>query len=319
MSKLTLNQILSLISRLSHDDRNAITRKLNEVGVENKVFDMLEGRFDDQHCCPHCGDEAFTKFGRANNLQRYRCKGCLKTFNSMTGTPLARLRKKEDWFAFLNTLIESKSVRKAAAIVGVNRNTTFHWRHCFLRFISEDKADNLAGITEADETFFLYSEKGTKQLERPPRKRGGKASKRGLSSEQVCVLVARDRHGSTADFIAGRGSISTQALNTHLLPRLNHDSLLVSDKNRAYKKFSQETGIPYKAINAGKKRVESAFHVQNVNAYHSRLKSWMRRFNGVATKYLDNYLGWRRTLDTRKKVDPEQLLLSALGQHHQLL
>jgi hypothetical protein len=32
-------------------------------------------------------------------------------------------------------------------------------------------------------------------------------------------------------------------------------------------------------------------------AYDSRLKTWIRRFNGVATKYLDSYLGWFRTLD----------------------
>jgi hypothetical protein len=39
---------------------------------------------------------------------------------------------------------------------------------------------------------------------------------------------------------------------------------------------------------------EKIFHVQNVNAYHSRLKNWMRRFHGVATERLPSYLGWRR-------------------------
>jgi hypothetical protein len=36
---------------------------------------------------------------------------------------------------------------------------------------------------------------------------------------------------------------------------------------------------------------------QLVNAYHGRLKGWMARFHGVATKYLPNYLGWRRFLE----------------------
>ncbi|MFC1309479.1 MAG: transposase [gamma proteobacterium symbiont of Ctena orbiculata] len=74
----------------------------------------------------------------------------------------------------------------------------------------------------------------------------------------------------------------------------------MSDKNSAYLRFSRDTGITYHQVNVSQKqRVTGAFHVQNVNAYHSRLKIWMRRFNGVATKYLDNYLGWNRTLDTR--------------------
>ena len=44
-------------------------------------------------------------------------------------------------------------------------------------------------------------------------------------------------------------------------------------------------------------RVWFAGHRQNVNAYHGRLKEWLRRFHGVATKNLPNYLGWRRTLE----------------------
>jgi hypothetical protein len=39
---------------------------------------------------------------------------------------------------------------------------------------------------------------------------------------------------------------------------------------------------------------EAADHINNVNAYHGRLKEWMRRFHGVATKNLPSYLSWRR-------------------------
>ena len=35
-------------------------------------------------------------------------------------------------------------------------------------------------------------------------------------------------------------------------------------------------------------RVDGDLHLQNVNAYHARLKTWLRRFNGVASRYLDN-------------------------------
>jgi len=53
-------------------------------------------------------------------------------------------------------------------------------------------------------------------------------------------------------------------------------------------------------------------HIKNVNAYHSRLKGWMRRFNGVATKYLDNYLSWYRCLDEfNMDIDSLTILLRA--------
>jgi len=54
--------------------------------------------------------------------------------------------------------------------------------------------------------------------------------------------------------------------------------------------------------------------LQNVNSYGSRLKTWMRRFNGVATKYLGRYLGWRLRLEGYQSVITSELcLLEALG------
>ena len=57
---------------------------------------------------------------------------------------------------------------------------------------------------------------------------------------------------------------------------------------------------------------DGAFHVQNVNAYHGRLKGWMARFKGVATCYLSNYLGWRRALERAPEPNaPGTWLLAA--------
>jgi hypothetical protein len=45
-----------------------------------------------------------------------------------------------------------------------------------------------------------------------------------------------------------------------------------------------------------------------------RLKEWLRRFHGVATKNLPNYLGWRRTLEALgQQATPDDLLLGAIG------
>ena len=54
---------------------------------------------------------------------------------------------------------------------------------------------------------------------------------------------------------------------------------------------------------AGVRVKRGIFHIQNVNGHHSRLKGWMRRFNGVATRWLDNYLGWFRFIDRHGQMD----------------
>ena len=39
--------------------------------------------------CPHCAGTALYRHGQAHGLARYRCRTCGKTFNPLTGTPLA--------------------------------------------------------------------------------------------------------------------------------------------------------------------------------------------------------------------------------------
>jgi len=58
--------------------------------------------------CPHCGAVGVVKHGLDDNgQQRFRCRpplGC--TFNALTGTPLARMRKPEIWLAYAEALGE---------------------------------------------------------------------------------------------------------------------------------------------------------------------------------------------------------------------
>ena len=59
-----------------------------------------------------------------------------------------------------------------------------------------------------DETYFLFSEKGKRGItEREPRERGGKSTMRGISHEQVCVLVARDRNKATVSKVTCIGRV----------------------------------------------------------------------------------------------------------------
>ena len=57
------------------------------------------------------------------------------------------------------------------------------------------------------------------------------------------------------------------------------------------------------------------WHINNVNGYHSRLKNWLRRFNGVASSYLHHYLGWFRALERFRPIalTPSALLALAIG------
>src|SRR5580692_5736324 len=220
--------------------------------------------------CPHCAGREVVGWGRSHGLLRFRCKSCGRTFNALTKTPMAHLRKKEKWLDHARAMIEGKSLAKTAQLCGVHPTTAFRWRHRFLRAPAVHKPRSLSGIVEADETFVLESFKGRwSDLPRPARKRGGTARHPGLHQDNIPVLVARDRKGATFDAVLAPGKPTPQA------PHL---------------------------------------HINNVNAYHGRLKQWLNRFNGVATKNLPNYLGWRRALEAwGDKLEPPSWIKGAIG------
>lgn len=256
----------------------------------------IETRFAAALRCPHCQSAAIAKWGSANRLRRYRCKSCKATFNALTGTPLAQLHKRDLWIEHAQALVEGISLRKAARRLDVHLTTAFRWRHRFLKAPKALKPKVLDGTVEADETYFLHSEKGSRKLKRPARKRGGKAAKRGLSSEQVPVLIARDRNKATTDEILS--DRSERSISAALEPVVAKSAVLVSDGAHAYRAFANRASLAHVSLNlSAGERSWGIYHIQNVNNYGSRLKGWMRRFNGVATKYLDSYLGWHRVND----------------------
>ena len=258
--------------------------------------------------CPHCHSSVINRHGKVNKMQRYRCKNCGKTFVATTGTPLARLRYKELWIDYIRCMLDSKVLRQCADECGINLKTSFRWRHRFLELPSAIKAKKLEGIIEADETLFPYSEKGSKKLTRKPRKRGMKAKKRGRSKEDwVPVLTVRDRGKNTYEAIVP--SVTTDALHQELRGKLEKDSVLCSDGYKPYIALSAKNDLIHKRLDVtgGIKVIDKVFHIQNVNAYHSRLKAWIRRFHGVSTKYLDHYLGWFRYMDNPENLNENKL------------
>lgn len=302
------------LEKLTPHQRELMTERLQKMGQVQAVNTLVESGVSDTSACPKCGHEQIARWGSASGLQRYRCASCKATFNALTGTPLARLRHKDKWLNYAKKMVEGQSVRKSAAACEVHPNTAFRWRHRFLSLPDEQKATSLVGIAEADDTYFLESFKGKRKgMPRAVRKRGGKASKRGLSDEQIPVLVARDRAGNTADFILE--AVDKFHVWIALNPLLAQDCILCTDGSKALTAVAENIGVTHHPVNLSAGiRVDGPWHVQNVNAYHSRLKGWMHRFHGVATRYLSRYLGWHRLIERcRNALSPAGFLSAALG------
>jgi transposase-like protein len=310
-----LRRLDELVAELTYAQGQKVIAALQQRGDGDEVQRLLEQRLEDNLKCAHCGSLRIEGWGRERNgLKRRRCLDCRRTFNPLTGTALARLRKKERWLSFGAALNGSLPVRKAAIACQVNKNTAFKWRHRFLKAQNQSKDQSLTGIAEVDEIFVLESFKGQRKLPRAPRKRGGVAEKPGLSAEHIPILIARDRAGAHLDAVLpNRSEAAVRPVLQGKLSREN--TLMCMDGDKALIAFAQAEGIEYELVIASKGEHvhESVLHIQNVNAYASRFQQWLGRFNGVATKYMPSYLGWRRWLEKGHDiVTPKNALAAAL-------
>jgi|GEM_PF-896580 len=141
--------------------QKAIVRKvIDEQQDLEKVVFIIESRILEHPVCPRCQSNNVKRWGRSNNLQRFRCYSCGKTFNPLTGTPLARLRNKDRWLTMANALKQGLPLRRTADECNVSLPTAFLWRHRFLKAASLDKPDNFVALPKLTKPTSLSLSKG---------------------------------------------------------------------------------------------------------------------------------------------------------------
>ena len=313
MADLTFDQLIAVLAatRPSYAETEQMRQWLAGIDQGAQCRALIEETARGRPC-PRCGCGRMHRCGQASGLQRFRCLGCSRTYNALTGTPLARLRKREHWLAYFQCALDSLVVRAAAAKIGVHRTTSFRWRHRFIPAAAQNRPTVLGDIVEADETYLLESQKGSRQMTRPARRRGGVAHQRGINGAYDCLLVARDRGGRTLAFHTGRGPVTAAQLGACLGPVLLPGEVLYSDGAAAYQRFASLHGVKHAWVNArAGEHARGNIHIQNVNAWHARLKGWLVHFRGVASHYLAHYANWYRVLDERHLGTPTALLVAA--------
>lgn len=153
-------EILRLFKSLPENERSSLLEKLSQSSiVETEMIEEAE-----IVCCPHCESKLFVKNGKRGSTQRYKCKSCCKIFTSRTGTSLHRIQKLDKFELYRSLMLEAYyPIKQIAEKVGISIQTAFDWRHKILSSTKEDDS-TFEGVTEIDDIWFLYSQKGRKGL-----------------------------------------------------------------------------------------------------------------------------------------------------------
>lgn len=313
-----LKKLHQEFQRLSDAEKQAFLAEIVAQSTGHTEVYELKAELNEIHKkhCPHCNSHSIIANGKNKGVQRFRCKECGKNFSENSGTSIANLKKGHLWKTYIKHMFEGHSIAQCAKLTGISVQTSFDWRHKVLCSLQSLSPEVFEGISESDDIFFNYSEKGSKSLSRKPRKRGNHGIKQGISDDKVAVILTCDRKNHKDFQVAKRGRIRKVDVEKALSGKLEKDSVLCTDSHRSYTAFAKSEGIQHQKIHARKKQYvkDKIYHVQNANQTARALKDWMAGFNGVATKYLQNYLGWFMVLEQVKgKTDKvKEFALAAL-------
>jgi transposase-like protein len=245
--------------------------------------------------CRHCDSPRIVRNGIQHGLQRFVCRDCGRSCCATSLTPLAGLRDKHKLAGYAECLSKGSTLRQAAKELGISLDRAFRWRHRMLELPIGHQPGPVKGILEVDETFFKISRKGQLGLGPAARHRGGRAASKGrYSKEFVPVLVGRARGQIyTVDKVLKNMSKEEvyEALKESVDPAT---TTLCMDSHKSFLEMGKMLGVATNMCVTTKAK-PAEFHVQNVNNYHERLKTWIDyKLRGVATKYLPSYLAWLR-------------------------
>lgn len=306
----TIQDILAKCHSLSAKDLHELMEALQKQCTVNSEEQIVQTRREVIHAngyqCPSCRSKSYRIHDRTRKYLRIVCADCGKKYSEHTGTVLSGLHKPELWPRFIELTIEGRSLRYIAEALSIGLPTSFTWRHKLLSALGDDaNAKKLTGIVEVDEKEFEISEKGARNLARAPFKRPSDRPNRMDKGNKLTVMITVERKSRKSSMkLVKKGRLDKLTLDKKLLAKINRKTTtLCTDAHPTYYGWTADHDIPHYWVIAskGEHTYQGIYHVQNINGHNSRFEKWFSRFNGVASKYLNNYLEYFNLLEKIKK------------------
>lgn len=245
-----------------------------------KIEDVLKLNF--QHikemrvsvikACPYCNNIKFIKYGKYNNIQRYKCKECSKTFSLSTNTPWSYTKKNmQMWIKYIDLMFNCNTLKECANKLSIHITTAFAWRHKILHsLVSLNLPHSMKNYISMRKLMEKESFKGNKNMPVGERKK-------------IWVIAGEDECDNYLAQPICKEYWDKESFIKKVYTKFKEDSTLHSYGDRYLEIICNNHN--------GKKEKEENIEIReklfgNVFSFQ-KLK---KRFYGIASKYLKHYL-----------------------------
>ena len=258
---------------MNNQSNNKDIKKYKKLNNSCEKYDKNNKNF-----CPYCEGSKVIKYGFYKGIQRYKCKNdeCGKTFNNGINNPFRYSKKfKYMWEKYFEVFLEGISLRECAHKMNITLVTAFFWRHRFLHDLCEKNyIKKIGSYVELTKLVLNENFKGS---------RGYHGEKR----DKIIIVNAINDYIDIIPIFAARNFIGLFDIRDNIIPRLDRKAYVVGLLDGRLKVFA-------KGFNEINKVNLKENNISNIDiSYSNKIKVWLSKFNGVASKYLEYYLSWR--------------------------
>ncbi|HSJ14531.1 MAG TPA: hypothetical protein VK939_08950 [Longimicrobiales bacterium] len=179
-------------------------------------------------------------------------------------------------------------------LLGIHRNTAFRWRHRILDEAPHHEPVPLLGMVEVADTRFPFSEKGRRRTVDGKFAGDAYSSSSRLDRRRVSVSIALDRSGRFAGAITGMRRPVVVGLRACFEARIARGATVLTSDGRfsAHATCARGLGLDVWSGVAGTPPVRELVHTATARRFITEFRGWLKRFRGVSTYYLENYVWW---------------------------
>lgn len=313
MPKINKNPYEDFVFSLSKDElkqlKDAMTLRENKERYGVSSFEELAIKYNRRIACPKCGSINYVLDSHSpNGKQRYLCKECGNRYGILTNSIFHSTNKSFDtWITYLTLMAFNVPLEMTEEICKISHPTAMLWRKKI--FSTVDGYQNrikLKGTVWIDETYILDSSLiHDEQF----------STKRGLSNNLLCIVVAIDAFENIYATICGHGKPTKKRIYDALKDHIEEDSLVIHDGERAHSYLIEKLNLRSQVYKADVKSKEYLEQMAPINNMCSWIKRYIYRYIGMKTSNLQSYLNWFVYLFRVKKSDEKWPKIPRLLRH----
>lgn len=280
------DDVFSLSSEEFEALQIAVSKRTSKEKYGFCTLEEAAQHFERKIKCPKCDSDQIVKDGKTDiGKQRYYCTKCGKHFIYLTKSIFSSTKKDFDtWAKYVGLLMFNPTLELCEYICNISHKTAFLWRHKIFQTVNNYQ-DNLLLRDKIwiDETYITDSS---------IIKRDDYQSKRGLSKNKICIVVAIDVHKNIVVKICGHGKPSYKRLKNALATHIKPGSVIVHDGERSHDKLIQYCRCTEEFYKANTKDPEYLKHMNLLNNLCAWIKRYLFKYIGMKIDNLQTYLNW---------------------------